>query len=469
MISNESAKSASRRWGDSIQPRWKDNKGAAMIDCLKCFWDFRIDPSDGLSHQILRLTFDNLKVYFLTWAQAASRSALPPKILDSIRATMSKIKSMLLDEDRLEEEYGLLKIYEDRVLNGYSESQLGGPFSASVHSILSALDDCYFPQSLKVWTVIDEAKYLTFLQLLKELINDLVLSTGNGWTLQEQRSHVTEIMATLASSDLELVKATGLDTHDLIADAAASQLKRRADKAKPQVNSDSQPLSHESSENSKASHGSEVDSLSEFTDSVAILTPQSSIVAPGLQSRFETLVEMSMQSHGELLRRNYPIDRLAQRRIVTEIRRSHAAPPYTSLSFINSSISDLLGIIAGPPDSPYEGGIFFLQFRIPNGYPLQPPKCRFVTRVYHPNVGMNGEICMNVLMKTQWNPVWSLWDLLLAMMIILDEPNEKDFLVQEVAHVLKANRKQFEENASEWTKRYATGEWPEPGMLEWKN
>ena len=40
-------------------------------------------------------------------------------------------------------------------------------------------------------------------------------------------------------------------------------------------------------------------------------------------------------------------------------------------------ISELSGSIAGPPDTPYEGGTFQLEIKIPGTYPFNPPKVGF--------------------------------------------------------------------------------------------
>ena len=47
--------------------------------------------------------------------------------------------------------------------------------------------------------------------------------------------------------------------------------------------------------------------------------------------------------------------------------------------------------IAGPSDSPYEGGLFKLELFLPDEYPMVAPKVLFRTKIYHPNIDRLGK------------------------------------------------------------------------------
>ena len=73
-----------------------------------------------------------------------------------------------------------------------------------------------------------------------------------------------------------------------------------------------------------------------------------------------------------------------------------------------------LATIMGPDDSPYAGGVFFLNIQYPLDYPYLPPKINFTTRVYHPNIDSNGHICVNFLMH-EWTPSLTIRMVLLSI------------------------------------------------------
>mmetsp|Transcript_62221 Transcript_62221/g.71334 ORF Transcript_62221/g.71334 Transcript_62221/m.71334 type:complete len:160 (-) Transcript_62221:1918-2397(-) len=80
--------------------------------------------------------------------------------------------------------------------------------------------------------------------------------------------------------------------------------------------------------------------------------------------------------------------------------------------------------IRGPPDTPYEGGVFLLRFDLSKEYPVYPPKVFFETKIFHPNIHFeSGEICLD-LFKSEWIPAWTLESVCRAVISLLSNPNE---------------------------------------------
>ena len=108
----------------------------------------------------------------------------------------------------------------------------------------------------------------------------------------------------------------------------------------------------------------------------------------------------------------------------------------------------------GPDDSPFSGGVFFLNIHFPTDYPFKPPKFQFITKIYHPNINSNGSICLDIL-KDQWSPALTVSKVLLSISYLLTDANPDDPLVPDIANQYKTDRAKYEAIAREWTRKYA--------------
>ena len=75
-------------------------------------------------------------------------------------------------------------------------------------------------------------------------------------------------------------------------------------------------------------------------------------------------------------------------------------------------------IIIGPDDTDWQGGIFKMTVTFDNDYPQSPPKCQFITKMFHPNIYENtGAICLDILQKNKWSPSYSCVEALLSIQV----------------------------------------------------
>jgi len=144
------------------------------------------------------------------------------------------------------------------------------------------------------------------------------------------------------------------------------------------------------------------------------------------------------------------------KRIEKELQELQKDPPANcSAGPLNDDMFEWQATIMGPEKSPYKGGLFYLKISFPPDYPFKPPKCQFLTKIYHPNINSHGSICLDIL-KENWSPALTVSKLLLSICSLIDDPNPDDPLMIDSADMYKNNRDQYNLIAQEWTQIYAS-------------
>ena len=95
-----------------------------------------------------------------------------------------------------------------------------------------------------------------------------------------------------------------------------------------------------------------------------------------------------------------------------------------------------------PVEGYYKGINVLFEFNISNNYPFDPPKVKCLTEIYHPNIDVNGNVCLNIL-REDWNPVLTISSISHGLHFLLLEPNAHDPLNKEAADQLLLNSQGF--------------------------
>jgi len=111
-------------------------------------------------------------------------------------------------------------------------------------------------------------------------------------------------------------------------------------------------------------------------------------------------------------------------------------------------------VMSGPEGTPYDSGKYKLELFLPEGYPMEPPKVRFLTKIYHPNIDKLGRICLDVL-KDKWSPALQIRTVLLSIQALLSAPEPSDPLDTNVADHFTNDRAGAERQAQEWNRQFA--------------
>ncbi|XP_074310585.1 ubiquitin-conjugating enzyme E2 20-like [Silene latifolia] len=102
------------------------------------------------------------------------------------------------------------------------------------------------------------------------------------------------------------------------------------------------------------------------------------------------------------------------------------------------------GTIQGSKETVFEGTEYKLTLQFPTDYPFKPPKVKFVTPCFHPNVDGSGGICLDILEKNngKWSSAYDVRTILLSIQSLLGEPNTSSPLNTQAA-ALWTNQEEY--------------------------
>lgn len=101
-----------------------------------------------------------------------------------------------------------------------------------------------------------------------------------------------------------------------------------------------------------------------------------------------------------------------------------------------------------PEEGLWRGGAFLFDFRIDPSYSHVAPKVKCHTKVFHPNLDLEGNICLNIL-REDWKPVLTINSIVYGLNFLFLDPNPDDPLNKEAAEAFMKEPSNFERQAQQ--------------------
>lgn len=131
----------------------------------------------------------------------------------------------------------------------------------------------------------------------------------------------------------------------------------------------------------------------------------------------------------------------------------------TVKSFRNVCVDEtnmlLWRVLLVPDNPPYNKGAFHIEINFPAEYPFKPPKVLFKTKIYHPNIDEQGQVCLPIIQAEHWKPATKTEQVIQALVALVNDPEPEHPLRTDLAHEFSDDHKRFLKNAEEFTKKNA--------------
>ncbi|EJW84687.1 ubiquitin-conjugating enzyme family protein, partial [Wuchereria bancrofti] len=104
---------------------------------------------------------------------------------------------------------------------------------------------------------------------------------------------------------------------------------------------------------------------------------------------------------------------------------------------------------------PYNVGGYKVEIEFTKEYPFKPPKIKFLTKVYHPNIDEKGEVSLAMALNENWKPSVKIDQLLTALTELLCSPQLGCVLRPDLAELYIKDVDAYNRNASEFCKHHS--------------
>uniref|UniRef100_A0A023F9P6 Ubiquitin-conjugating enzyme E2-18 kDa n=1 Tax=Triatoma infestans TaxID=30076 RepID=A0A023F9P6_TRIIF len=107
-----------------------------------------------------------------------------------------------------------------------------------------------------------------------------------------------------------------------------------------------------------------------------------------------------------------------------------------------------------PENPPFNKGAFKIEIQFPNEYPFKPPRIRFKTKIYHPNIDEKGQVCLPIIGE-KWKPATKTEQVIQSLIALVNDPEPDHPLRADLAEEYAKDKAKFMKNADDYTKKHS--------------
>ncbi|KAK5704509.1 Ubiquitin-conjugating enzyme E2 T [Elasticomyces elasticus] len=485
----------------------------AFSVCVQAFDMIQIGRTQDHRLKILATKLDNQKARFMIWGGALQlddptrydRRVEHPFTKPQISASCQLIYDMFTQSDQFMKRYGLKAELQGSSSSVANQQQHTGNEASPWRTTFvrfharfrqhtdSTTRDAMPPKShVARWVIADQKAFSALTRDLREIIDDLESLTRNAIPGNEgERMAITtnEIESIDDRESVQILQEAAADENGTMSDAASIRLQsfvmtaqQRTDQMSLDGTFHTAPEAFMDPPNDLDDHElpeGDVGSL-DVPQNRRVMTLVSSeknrdgaghaqfeITRGHSRVQFEILHQQNLDSWNTeapvVLAKGF------NRRLSVELREILGGLEKDFVSYALSSRTDtavsILGSFLGFESTPYEAGIFHVLMLFGDGYPLEKPVVRFLTKVYHPNIDARGKICVDFL-DDNWTPTLSIFTLLISLGLLLAQPRAEDPLVPEIAATLVSDPVGYDNYARQYTAKYAIYQLPPADQIQ---